>query len=183
MNSGQIQLIIGPMFCGKSTELIRRIKRYSHAGKTSIVFKYTKDCRYESQENTEIRHVMTHDGISTPAHPCTKLSDVDTLIRGYDIIGIDEGQFMPDIADYVEKWANIGKIIIVAALDGDFRRNSFGNIHQLVPLAEDVIKLKAICHYCKMDAAFSKRTVKSEEIELIGGEEAYVAACRKCHGL
>ena len=179
MNKGQIQLIIGPMFCGKSTELIRRINRYIRAKRSFIALKYEKDTRYE----TDIikRKIMTHDGISIEAYPCSKLFDAIDLIKDVEVVGIDEGQFFADIAEFADKVADMGKIVVISALDGDFQRKPFGRIYELIPKAEEIIKLRAICAKCGGEASFSKRTVASTEVELIGGSESYVAACRHCY--
>lgn len=95
----------------------------------------------------------------------------------YDVIAIDEGQFFPDvfistlickIAQFCEKLANDGKIVLVAALDGSFERKPFNTILELIPLCEKVVKLTAVCWYCKQDnASFTKRTVNSKESNLI----------------
>ena len=100
-----------------------------------------------------------------------------------DVIGIDEGQFFPDIVSFCERMANQGKIVIVAALDGTFLREGFGNVLNLLPVAEQVTKLNAICHHCMRDAAFTKRIGTEKEIELIGGSDKYVAVCRACYSL
>jgi thymidine kinase len=76
--------------------------------------------------------------------------------------------------------ANAGKTVVVVALDGTFQRKPFNRILELVPLAEKVVKLTAICHKCKKDASFTQRTIMSDRIELIGGSESYVASCREC---
>ncbi len=109
----------------------------------------------------------------------TRLSEIKHLISDFDVIAIDEGQFFPDIAFESENFANQGKIVIIAALDGTFQRKPFGAILDLIPLAEFVVKLSAVCK-CGRDAFYTKRTAESEEIELIGGEELYMPACRDC---
>jgi thymidine kinase len=177
--NGSIEIILGPMFCGKSTELIRRIRRSSIAKKKCVVFKYEKDIRYETEN--DIRKVLTHDKQSLEAVPCSKLYDVVLYTKDMDIVGIDEGQFFPDIVEFCEQLANSGKTVIIAALDGDYLRRPFGRILEIVPLAEYVTKLKAVCMKCQEDASFTKRTVDSSEIELIGGAEAYISTCRKCY--
>ena len=98
----------------------------------------------------------------------------------YDVIGIDEGQFFPDVATVCEQLANLDKVVLVAALDGTFERKAFGRIIDLIPLAEKVCKLSAVCVYCSQEAAFTKRVVASRQIELIGGEEMYKPVCRSC---
>ena len=87
----------------------------------------------------------------------------------------------PDVPSFVEDMANAGKMVIVAALDGTYQKRPFGRVLELVPLAESVIKLSAVCMMCKRDAAFSQRISSEREVEVIGGPEKYVALCRACH--
>jgi len=174
---GNIQVILGPMFSGKSTELIRRIRRYVISKKKCIVIKYEKDIRYENE------NLSTHDLITWKAVPCSKLSDVEDLVFEFDVIGIDEGQFYLDVAEFCEKMANLGKIMIVAALDGTFLRQSFNRILELIPLAEEVIKLTAVCAFCQNEAPFTARLGNETELEIIGGVDKYIAVCRKCYFL
>ncbi len=172
---GQIQVIFGPMFSGKTTELIRRLRRYQLAKQRCLIINYAKDIRYGSDQ------ISTHDGQVLPALSCINLSttQLEEAVK-YDIIGIDEGQFFPDIVTFCDTLANQGKIVIVAALDGTFQKEGFGNILNLVPLAESVIKLNAICVNCTKEAAFTKRKGLETKIEMIGGTEQYEAVCRKC---
>ena len=101
----------------------------------------------------------------------------------FDVIGIDEGQFFHDIVTWCEAMANSGKIVLVAALDGTFQRKPFCDILSLVPLAEEVTKLSAVCMSCFQDASFSKRiTIEDgETVEVIGGADKYMAVCRGCY--
>ena len=182
MSKGEIQLILGPMFSGKSTELLRRLSRYKCAGKKIISFKYQKDTRYEKTRSDDTkRAIKTHDGQSMDAYPCDNLFECIELIKSFDVIGVDEGQFLPDIVDASEVFANMGKIVIIAAIDGNFKREPFGNILNLIPKAEKVKKLKAICIKCNWTAAFTERITKETKEVLIGGEESYAATCRNCH--
>lgn len=98
----------------------------------------------------------------------------------YEVIAIDEGQFFPDISESVELFCNKGKIVIVAALDGTFERKPFGRILELIPIAEQIQKLSAVCFSCGMDASYTKRLSDCKEIELIGGEDIYKPVCRSC---
>ena len=174
---GRIDLIIGPMFSGKSTELLRRVRRYKYAGKNCLVLKYSKDKRYSEND------IMTHDLTnSLPAINVSKLSDISfDESNPYDVIGIDEGQFFPDLYEFTERAANLGMVVVVAALDGDFQRKPFGKICELVPLAESVTKLSAVCTSCKNNSAsFTQRTTNDTAQEVIGGAEMYRPVCRKC---
>ncbi|WCS73387.1 thymidine kinase [Buffalopox virus] len=174
MNGGHIQLIIGPMFSGKSTELIRRVRRYQIAQYKCVTIKYSNDNRYGTG-------LWTHDKNNFEALEATKLCDVLESITDFSVIGIDEGQFFPDIVEFCERMANEEKIVIVAALDGTFQRKPFNNILNLIPLSEMVVKLTAVCMKCFKEASFSKRLGEETEIEIIGGNDMYQSVCRKCY--
>lgn len=174
---GQIQVIFGPMFSGKTTELIRRLRRYQIANHKCLIVKYANDLRYDSEA------ISTHDSQTLSAISSTTLADLKSDASNYSVIGIDEGQFFPDTVSFSEEMANSGKIVIVAALDGTFQRKSFGDILQLVPLAESVIKLTAVCMLCFEEASFTKRLGNETQLEVIGGTDKYMAVCRRCYGL
>ena len=172
-HTGSITLILGPMFSGKSTELMRRVRRFTFARKRCLVCKYKQDQRYAGEDT-----LATHDRQTMVARPCEKLADIESLYRGFDVIGIDEGQFFPDLNEFCERAANEGKVVIVAALDGTFERKPFGTVCELVPLAERVEKLTAVCRVTGADAAFSRRLGSATEVELIGGAEMYMPVSR-----
>eukprot|EP00735_Rhodelphis_limneticus_P013298 TRINITY_DN6910_c0_g1::TRINITY_DN6910_c0_g1_i1::g.13363::m.13363 TRINITY_DN6910_c0_g1::TRINITY_DN6910_c0_g1_i1::g.13363 ORF type:complete len:268 (+),score=34.48,sp/P04184/KITH_MOUSE/61.02/2e-64,TK/PF00265.13/1.4e-63,AAA_14/PF13173.1/0.0011,DBD_Tnp_Mut/PF03108.10/0.85,DBD_Tnp_Mut/PF03108.10/3.9e+02,DBD_Tnp_Mut/PF03108.10/5.1e+03,AAA_10/PF12846.2/0.26 TRINITY_DN6910_c0_g1_i1:71-805(+) len=177
--NGSIQLILGPMFSGKSTELVRIIRRYGIAGRKCLVIKYKNDTRYSDE------CLSTHDRQMIPAIALERLLP-DALsfhVDDIDCIGIDEGQFFPDIVQFCEEMANRGKTVVVSALDGDFQRKPFGSILELVPKCEGVFKLTSVCTHCGADAAFSKRIVPGTQVEDIGGSDKYVAVCRPCYHL
>ena len=169
---GQIQVIFGPMFAGKTTELIRRIKRYQYSKYKCII---VKSSIISSDQ------VITHDLISFQAISTHNLYDIKNKIIDFDVIGINEGQFFPDLSKFCEEMANLNKIIIVAALDGNYLRKPFGNILDIIPLAESVIKLSAICMNCQDDASFSKRITDEIEENLVGGSDKYTVLCRECY--
>jgi len=172
---GQIQIIFGPMFSGKTTELMRRLKRFQIAKYKCLVIKYANDVRYDSS------CLATHDQQTLPAVCATSLSQLSAVTPPYTIIGIDEGQFFPDTVEFAERMANAGKVVIVAALDGTYQRVGFGNILQLVPLAESVVKLTAVCMRCYQDASYTQRTTSETAVEVIGGSDKYIAVCRACY--
>ncbi|KAK7072749.1 Thymidine kinase, cytosolic [Halocaridina rubra] len=172
---GQVQIIFGPMFSGKTTELMRRLKRYQIAKHNCLIIKYAKDVRYDNDG------IATHDKQTLPAVSTTVLQDLKEKAEAYSVIGIDEGQFFPDTVEFAEEMANRGKIVIVAALDGTFQRSGFGNILSLVPLCESVVKLTAVCMICFEEASYTRRTSSETSVEVIGGSEKYIATCRKCY--
>ncbi|KAK1941776.1 Thymidine kinase [Phytophthora citrophthora] len=176
----QLGLIIGPMFSGKSTELIRRIHRYQHAKLECLVVKYLFDTRHSEEYvdccatgESVLDCVMlsTHDKVFVEAMPVQALSEVRPFLDDCDVIGIDEGQFYPDLVEFCQEAANMGKVVVVAALDATFERKAFENVVELIPTAEKVVKLNAICSSCGQDAAFTRRLVADTTLELIGGSE------------
>jgi len=173
--AGSIELILGPMFAGKTTELLRRITRFELAKKTCIVLKYAKDQRYSAES------VATHDLQMRKALSCSLLMPQLQECMKYDVIGIDEGQFFADIVEFSDYLANHGKTVIIAGLDGDYRRIPFGRILELVPKCESLTKISAVCTTTGKDASYSQRIIDSSELELIGGAESYRAASRAAY--
>ena len=173
---GKIDVIFGPMFSGKSTELQRKMKRYLIAEKKCLIINYAKDNRY-SNENV----VSTHDKQTMKASKFNKLSDADDIVESYEIIGIDEGQFFDDLVEKAEEWANMGKVVIIAALDATFQRKPFNRVCELVAIAENVKKLHSVCNICKKKGSFTQRVSGDSQIELVGGVDIYKSVCRKCY--
>lgn len=178
---GRIELILGPMFAGKSTELLRRVRRYTLAGKRAFVVKHDSDNRYSKKA------VATHDGEKLEAVSAGTMEDIYSKAKHFDVVAIDEGQFFPDIDVYCERLANKGCTVLVAGLDGTYQREAFGKILELVPRAESITKLSAVCCHCGKDAAFSARTIDAGLVEDgdgvtdVGGKDKYLALCRECY--
>lgn len=111
-----------------------------------------------------------------------ELADIHSQVKDYDVIAVDEGQFFKDIPEYCKKWADDGKIVIVAALDGTYERQPFGNICDLLPIAESVRKLTSVCLNCGEEASFThKHQNRTGEINDMGGLEKYTPVCRSCY--
>jgi len=179
MEGGKIQLILGPMFSGKSSELLRRIRRYKLANKRVIVIKHELDLQrtessYLATHDQQIYEAVTYDKLESGLKEYSNFED-------YDIIGIDEGQFFSDLALFSDKMANLGKIVIISALHSTFERKAFDYITQLIPLCEDITTLTAICKRCSADASFNYRIGQSKELIFIGNEESYIPLCRSCY--
>ena len=175
--SGQIHLIIGPMFSGKTTELLRIYNRYKIANKLCVLVKYKDDTRYDSNHK-----VVTHNNKWNDAQfACTHLSDIfkNENIINANVICIDEIQFFTDADIICDMWANNGKIVIVSGLNGDYNREPFEVISKLIPKSENITYLNAVCKETGNDAHFTKRKNNNTEKLLIGGEETYTATCRK----
>jgi len=175
--SGSLHLIIGPMYSGKTTELLRLINRSFYAGKKCILVKHSIDTRYDKN------YVTTHDNVKYHAFLCTDLKDLEdsTKFSSYEVICIDEIQFFKNSHKYCDKWANMGKTIIVAGLNGDFKREPFEIISYLIPLADKITHLTAICRYTGKDGVFSKRTTDEKEQIVIGGTDKYQATSREIY--
>ncbi|XP_034362226.1 thymidine kinase, cytosolic [Arvicanthis niloticus] len=136
----------------------------------------TQDGMSIQEDRKQRRQQNTMDAL-----PACMLRDVTQEALNVSVIGIDEGQFFPDIVDFCEMMANAGKTVIVAALDGTFQRKAFGSILNLVPLAESVVKLTAVCMECFREAAYTKRLGLEKEVEVIGGADKYHSVCRLCY--
>tara|TARA_A100001011_G_C13640736_1_gene567676 strand:- start:3 stop:539 length:537 start_codon:yes stop_codon:yes gene_type:complete len=173
MNNGKINLIIGPMYSGKSTTLLTRYDRYEIANKKCLLVKYSGDNRYDTNK------IITHSRIERNAESCTKLDQLDTKVSGYDVICIDEIQFYEDASIMCEKWANQGIIVEACGLNGDFQRKPFEQISLLIPLSDSIIHMVAVDENNGMDAPFTKRLTDDIEQQLIGGAELYKASCRE----
>ena len=180
---GWIEVITGPMFAGKSEELIRRIKRLEYAHKKTLVFKPKIDNRYSENE------IVSHSKIKTRSINIETAQDILKYVdRDTEAVVIDEVQFLDhEIVHVVEDLANRGIRVIVAGLDRDFRGEPFQNIPELLALAEDVTKLTAICMRCGAPATRTQRLVNGEPasyddpIIIVGASESYEPRCRHCH--
>jgi thymidine kinase len=159
--------------------VLRRVRRYQHARCTVLVVKYEGDTRYSGSAS-----LSTHDRNEMPAVSATRLLPLLSApeCAAAHVVAVDEGQFFPDLPEFCAAALAAGKSVIVSALDGDFRRRPFGRVLELIPTAEEVTKLSAVCVTCTRAAAFTKRTVASEALELVGGAESYVPTCRECFG-
>eukprot|EP00340_Litonotus_pictus_P007525 CAMPEP_0170515758 /NCGR_PEP_ID=MMETSP0209-20121228/2157_1 /TAXON_ID=665100 ORGANISM="Litonotus pictus, Strain P1" /NCGR_SAMPLE_ID=MMETSP0209 /ASSEMBLY_ACC=CAM_ASM_000301 /LENGTH=151 /DNA_ID=CAMNT_0010800391 /DNA_START=285 /DNA_END=741 /DNA_ORIENTATION=+ len=132
---------------------------------STILVSYSQDLRYTDQP-----FVITHDKQQYPSIRCDNLKDIKEKLLEYEVIGIDEGQFYSDIVSEAEDLANKGKVVIISALSGNFKREPFEVIAKLIPKCESVNHVNAICYNCNEDANFSLRISEEEEEILIGGE-------------
>ena len=179
MTFGKVTIIFGCMFSGKSTELIRLINRHKHIkGSNILVINHASDTRYG--ENV----ISSHNKVQTECISLRKLDEIKNkeAYTNSNIIFIEEAQFFSDLYDFVTEAADKdNKTIYVIGLDGDSNRKPFGDILKLVPHAEEVVKLKALCQKCGdgTEAAFTKRIVKVEGQTLVGSNESYIPVCRK----
>lgn len=178
---GTLELIIGPMYAGKSTELIRIINRYKCLKKSILVINHSFNNRYNSTNLTTHNKEEIDNCIIV-----SKLENIELdhkeIFDNAEVIVIEELQFFEDAFYYVSKWCdNNGKHLICAGLDGDFERKPFGDVLKLIPHAEKIIKLTALCEKCGdgTPAIFSKRIIANTDKTLVGSSEYYIACCRK----
>ncbi len=183
-NKGILEVICGPMFSGKSEELIRRLRRATFAKQKIAVFKPHID------ERRGIDRVTSHNGTAIDAQP---IDNVETILsnvmdNNIEVIGIDEVQFFPqEIITVICKLIDNKKRVIVGGLDLDFRGIPFGPIPTLLAIADDITKLRSICTECCSDAHFTQRLVDNKPAKFddpiiqIGAQEAYQARCRSCY--
>lgn len=183
LQKGWIEVITGPMFAGKSEELIRRIRTLTYANKKIVCFKPAIDNRYDKTD------IASHDGIKLKAIPIKKASEIlEHVDKDEDVVAIDEIQFFGDeIIDICEDLANHGIRVICAGLDTDFRGEPFGPVPTLLAKAEFVTKLSAACTICGCAATKTQRLINGkpanydDPIILVGAKESYEARCRKHH--
>ncbi len=175
--AGWIEVIAGPMFSGKSEELIRLLKRAMIARQRVQVFKPRLDNRYSEGD------VVSHSQMRVPCELVERADEIrPRLDPRTEVVGIDEAQFFDDALPGVcGHLANLGKRVIVAGLDMDYRGVPFGPMPRLLAVAEEVHKIHAICTCCGSPAAYTQRLIESDELVVVGATGAYEARCRRCH--
>jgi len=185
---GVLEVITGPMFAGKTTELIKRVERQIFAKKKAALFKPSIDNRYSEDE------VVAHNGLRYEAFviPTTrdgvrKIAEI-TRKEGYEVIGIDEVQFFPaEIVDTLEELADSGVYVIASGLNLDFKAEPFPVTKELLVRADNIIYLTAVCTVCGRPATRSQRLIdgnpapRDSPVIMVGGRESYEARCREHH--
>jgi len=173
--SGSIEVITGPMFSGKTEELIRRLQNAILDNQKVEIFKPSIDTRYS------ITEIVSHNNNSMASMSIDVSADILKRSSGCNIIGIDEAQFFDqELVSICNQLANEGKRLIVAGLDMDFKGNPFGPMPELLKIADYITMLSAICMECGSPAQYSHRLVKQEQQILPGEKDKYIPLCRKC---
>ena len=186
--TGYLEIILGSMYSGKTSRLIEIYKQCQFCNISVIVINHNIDNRYDDKLMT------THDQIKIPCIKTEKLLDLwvhdndlpkiteNLLIITSDVILINEGQFFPDLEEFVGKMLEQNKKIYICGLDGDFQRKKFGQILNLIPLCDKVTKLTSLCSLCKngTPGIFSKR-ISSEKEQTVIGSDNYIPVCRSCY--
>jgi thymidine kinase len=195
--TGYLELIIGPMFSGKTSRIVELYKQCLFCNIPVVVFNHSIDNRYDDEL------LSTHDKVKIP---CIKIDNLTEIINGpnltqysitqnideynnniksyieSDVILINEGQFFGDLYECVVSMLNSGKKIYICGLDGDFERKKFGPILDLIPLCDKVNKLTSLCSICKngTPGIFSMRITNEKEQTVVGAEN-YIPVCRNCY--
>ncbi len=173
---GRIEVVCGSMFSGKTEELIRRLKRAKFAKQRVEIFKPAMDIRY-SEVN-----VVSHDHNTIHSTPVDNSERILQLSAGYDVVGIDEAQFLDErLVDVCNTLAYRGVRVIVAGLDMDFRGVPFGPMPPLCAVADEVTKVHAICVKCGALAYGSHRLVRNDSQVMLGEKTEYEPLCRECY--
>ena len=183
--SGYLHLILGPMFCGKTNELLNELHRFDMVGSKVMYLNSSLDNRADTPFSTHHPLVKTLGNIQG-----MKTNDLLSQIQPlgpYDVIGIDEAQFFPDLAEFVKTMVEThGKRVIVAGLSGNFRREPIGHLLDLLPWADRVDHLTAMCLVCAhrngemKPAPFSHRFSTTPDEIMVGANDKYMAVCRTC---
>jgi len=173
---GSVEIVCGPMFSGKSEELIRRLRRATIARKRVQVFKPVIDVRYSSNE------IVSHGDLRMKSET---LEHAGEMLRRIDwrteVVGVDQANFMgPDLIDVAGTLADSGKQVIIAGLDTDYMGRPFPPIPELLALAESITKTLAICVRCGNPAKHTQRLVESDDLIVVGATGMYEARCRRC---
>lgn len=175
-NGGWIEAICGPMFSGKSEELIRRLRRASIARKRVQVFKPAIDNRYSDDE------IVSHNHTRMRSEPVSAAADI---LRKLDwqtqVVGVDESNFFTsELVGVASQLADSGKRVVIAGLDTDFLGRPFTPMPELLCIAESITKTLAICMRCGAPAKHTQRLTGSEDLIMVGTGNAYEARCRNC---
>jgi thymidine kinase len=179
MEIGNLHLYIGPMFAGKSSKLIECYNDCIKNNKNVVVITHSDETRYSKYE------LSTHD---LKKIKCLKYNSLENFIKEQEnilkychTILIDEAQFFSDLLKCIELVELYKKSVIIFGLDGDFKRQKFGNILDLIPYADSVQKLSARCNDCNNKAIFSHRIIQETTQIIIGNKNIYIPLCRKCY--
>ena len=172
---GWIEVICGSMFSGKTEELIRRLKRAKIANLKVEIFKPGIDVRYDETK------VVSHDANAIQSTPVDNSQKILLLSQDVDVVGIDEAQFFDEeITNVCETLATKGVRVIVAGLDMDYLGKPFGQMPNLLSIADYITKLHAICVQCGNIANISYRKIAQEGQVLLGEKDIYEPRCRTC---
>ena len=173
---GWIEVICGPMFCGKTEELIRRLKRSQIAKMKTAIFKPRIDNRYSEE------HIVSHNHMKMESYLISDATEILEKEDGAKVVGIDEAQFFDNnLITVCEELSANDKRVVVAGLDKDYLTRPFAPMPEIMCAADYLDKLQAICVVCGEPAGFTQRTSADSEQVVIGETDKYEARCRKCY--
>jgi thymidine kinase len=178
--SGYLEIILGSMYSGKTSRLIEIYKQCTFCNISVAVINHSIDDRYDEEL------LSTHDHVKIPCIKTERLFNVlesnKFQLARSSVILINEGQFFPDLEEFVKKLLQHNKKVYVCGLDGDFERKKFGQILYLIPLCDKVTKLTSLCGMCKNGTLgiFSKR-ISCEQMQTVVGTDNYIPVCRSCY--
>jgi len=176
MKSGEIRVLCGPMFSGKTEELLRLLRQATYAKRKVMLFKPLIDNRYSENE------VVSHNSSRMPSINVARAQDIFVQAQDADVVGIEEVHFLgPDVIKVCQDLASLGKRVIVTGLDQDYRGVPFHPMPYLMAIAEHVVKISAICMVCGEPATRTQRINRATGRIAVGGAEAYEARCRAHH--
>ena len=177
-NNAYLELIIGPMFSGKTSKLLDIYKQFKFCSINVTIINHTSDTRYHETM------LSSHDHVLVPCIMLPKLEDCLAIksVKDAQVILVNEGQFFPDLYDSVVTMLNHDKKVYICGLDGDFERKKFGQILDLIPMSDKITKLTSLCSVCRdgTNAIFSMR-LTDEKDQTVVGISNYIPVCRKCY--
>ena len=181
VTEGYLEIILGSMFSGKTSRLLDIYNKYTFCNIPTIVLNYIEDKRYGNKEDDKL---YTHDQNTIPCLSISKLLSINkSMLNKPDVILINEGQFFPDLYEFViEMVEKYKKKVYICGLDGDFKRQQFGTLINLIPFCDEIIKLKSLCSICKngKKGIFTHRKTNEEQQKVIGSD-SYIPLCRMCY--
>ncbi len=175
-SSGYLELVIGPMFSGKTTKILDIYKQCVFCNISVSIVNHYADTRYHETM------LSSHDKVVAPCIQTDLLESVFDAMHKTDVVLINEGQFFSDLHDVVVRLLEQNKKIYICGLDGDFERKKFGQILDLIPLCDKITKLTSLCSRCKdgTPGIFSMR-LTTEKNQMLVGSDNYIPVCRNCY--
>lgn len=175
-----LDIILGPMFAGKSSRILSIESRYAAVGLRVLILKHTSDNRYGQQDD-----VITHDRRRVPCRRILSLNEVENeTLERFDVVIVDEAHFFPGLVNFVHRVVEgFSKSLFLVGLDGDSNRLPFGELLQCIPLADRVERITGFCHRCAngTPGLFSyRRSGPHDQQVIVGGPERYETLCRRC---
>jgi len=182
---GYLKIILGSMFAGKTTELIKEYNRHNACGIRCCFINHMYDDRYDSGTKKTKTHNQSEILNDYSVNKLGQIFNKESLLFGntdYDVYFINEGQFFNDLYEWVDWLVNMkNKKVYVCGLDGDYKRKKFGSLLDIIPLCDDIVKIKALCNDCKKSDGLFTCRLSDETEQLLVGTTNYCSLCRNCY--